>query len=302
MNEFSDRNQKKEVYLGDWAASLGSSMPALLLNATVVETGRPIVFSTSDFPHDEKEGGGLGNFYHLYPKLSYPYDIRVNTAARLSASFPYVAPAGRSNLTPPPVPDFHIVDGGYYDNYGIGTLLGWLQSAINDSSVSATMREEVKKDLADVLVLGIRPFAPSANQVPQSPHGWGFQLVAPIKTMLDVRNTGQLSHDDRELALFTSSYRPGVKVWRADFVYPKFTDKDQKCNDAPLSWKLSLDQLQCIDDGWEKIKADKQKGTVNPEIGCVMDFLSDLKSNDSQPWSCRPGDVPYNPCGAQNGC
>ena len=35
------------------------------------------------------------NFYDLYPGEYLKYDIRVNTAARLSASFPYVAPAAR---------------------------------------------------------------------------------------------------------------------------------------------------------------------------------------------------------------
>jgi len=48
------------------------------------------------------------------------YDVTVATAARLSATFPYVTPASCSDQ---PGPQPHIVDSGYYDNYGMATLV-----------------------------------------------------------------------------------------------------------------------------------------------------------------------------------
>src|SRR5262249_32873287 len=159
-------------------------MPGLLLNATVVETGRPIVFSNTNFPNDEKDVTGLVNFYDLFPELHRGYDIRVNTAARLSASFPFVAPAARSNLTNPPVPDYHIVDGGYYDNYGVVSLLGWLRNALEDNTIPDATRQEVKAELADVLVLQIKPFPAGSDPTPHTRHGWGFQTIAPLEGIM----------------------------------------------------------------------------------------------------------------------
>jgi hypothetical protein len=291
----------KDVLLSDWAPNAGIPMPALLLNATVVESGEPVVFSTTDFPK-ENDRRGLINFYNLFSDRKNSYDIRVNTAARLSSSFPYVSPAARSNIKNPPVPDYHIVDGGYYDNYGIVALLAWLESAIEEAGNS---QEEVKNDLTDVLVLGIRPFPAADDRKPQTTHGWGFQTIAPIDGLLDVRDTGQMKRDDNALALFTEYYRTrGIKIWRADFVYPSKFDPSifrnredyQGCLEAPLSWKLSLNQVGCIQAGWRQFRlAEKSKHEVN----CVLDYLNWKATPDAtlgKPETgsvfCNPGDAP----------
>lgn len=295
VNRLRDTKRKRDVFLGDWAPSNDHLMPALLLNATVVETGQPIVFSNTDFPNDVKDATGLVNFYDLIPGLKRQYDIRVNTAARLSASFPFVAPAARSNLTSPPVPDFHIVDGGYYDNYGMVGLLSWLNNAINDTGISDPSREEVQEELAYVLVLQIKSFPEYAvgDPTPKSTHGWGFQTVAPIDGILDVRDVGQNARDDTELGLFTKAHKLQTNVWRADFVYPNYDDL-KGCLEAPLSWKLSIDQLNCIEMGWQKFK----ERTGRQQVDCVVAFLSGASPTlaaGSNSWVCKPGDVPYLP-------
>lgn len=293
----------QDVLLSDWAPKPGIPMPALLLNATIVELGEPLVFSTTDFPkeHDRR---GLVNFYDLFrDQEQHSYDIRVNTAARLSASFPYVSPAARSNLENPPVPDYHIVDGGYYDNYGVVALLAWLENAIEEASES---QKEVQEDLADVLVLGIRPFPPAGDSKPDKTHGWGFQTVAPINGLLDVRDTGQRTRDDNALALFTEYYRTrGIKVWRADFVYPsafnwtifKNPEDYRGCLEAPLSWKLSLDQAECIEAGWKQFRLETAKSSH--EVHCVLDYLNGKPTPDAAAGKpkaeavfCNAGDDP----------
>jgi hypothetical protein len=195
-------------------------------------------------------------------------------------------------LKNPPVPDYHIVDGGYYDNYGLVSLLGWLESAIEDDSLQT--QKDVQKDLADVLVLGIRPFPPAAGSN-LKPHGWGFQTIAPIDGLLDVRDEGQMARDDNALALFTKYYRTRqINIWRADFVYPSQFDLQffkkpadyQGCLEAPLSWKLSLEQLECIEMGWKQFRLGENSGH---EVDCVLGFL---RPQDAlpKPFACNPGD------------
>ena len=281
----------RDALLSEWAPKEGIPMPALLLNATIIERGDPLVFSTTDYPKPN-DRRGLVNFYDLFPDKRNTYDIRVNTAARLSASFPYVSPAARSNFKNPPVPDYHIVDGGYYDNYGIVSLLGWLESAIEDDSPQ--IRDEVQEDLADVLVLGITPFPPAPDSNLKS-HGWGFQAIAPIDGLLDVRDRGQMERDDNALALFTKYYGTRkINVWRADFVYPSQFDSlflkepadYQSCLEAPLSWKLSLSQLKCIELGWKQFRHGEKS---RHEVDCVLDFLHP-PATPRKPPACNPGD------------
>ena len=80
MNKLNTRKRPRvDTYLSDWVPEAGKVMPGLLLNATMVEPGRPLVFSTTAFPCPN-DSRGLMNFYDLYPNLNKPYDIRVNTA------------------------------------------------------------------------------------------------------------------------------------------------------------------------------------------------------------------------------
>jgi predicted acylesterase/phospholipase RssA len=269
-------NRGKDTFLGDWAEEVHSGMPALLLNATLVEQGQPLVFSTTDFPR-QNDLRGLQNFYTFYPG----FDIRVNTAARLSASFPYVGPAARSNAKVVTVGDYHVVDGGYYDNYGINSLLGWLQDAIESMPEA-----EVKQDLSDVLILQIRPFADAA---PPPPHrgGWGYQLSAPISGLLDVRDTGQSTRDRTELALFAKAYAQRVRVWRADFVYPHEFETNENCKHAPLSWMLSFEQTQCISTAWVEL-LKRNRGAA----GCVVAYLQNKPAADLHSDGCIAGSEP----------
>ena len=60
---------------------------------------------------------------------------RVSTAARLSATFPYVTPAARALPRADLVPNsdaeslstYHVVDGGYADNEGAVTSVDWMK-------------------------------------------------------------------------------------------------------------------------------------------------------------------------------
>jgi predicted acylesterase/phospholipase RssA len=252
------RNHGRDTFLGDWAREVQTGMPALLLNATVVEKGQPLIFSSTEFPRPG-DSRGLLNFYDLYPG----FDIRVNTAARLSASFPYVAPAARSNAKAVTVGDYHIVDGGYYDNYGVNSLLGWLEDAIDNLSEA-----EVEQDLSDVLILQIRPFGDVSPEAAYE-GGWAYQFVAPIHGLLDVRDVGQSARDHTEVKLFAQAHSPIVHIWGANLFYPsEFDKKTENCVHAPLSWKLSFEQTQCIITAWGKLLTQRPG-----PVSCILAYL-----------------------------
>ncbi|MBV9789604.1 MAG: patatin-like phospholipase family protein, partial [Chloroflexi bacterium] len=239
-----NRDRTLGVPLSSWREDVRAGWrPAAVFNATIADTGERLLFSTSGLNHLPFRGQ---LFEQAYPGK----DVSVVTAARLSATFPYVTPAARAQ-TSDDLPQFHVVDGGYYDNYGMATLTEWLDQALNGSQGA------IKK----VLVLQIRG-APGGTdpiyrfegdeQCPQrsdprltkgTRRGWFYQMYAPMSTLLNVRDTGQLAHNDVEFKLLQQLWQQrGVQIESAVFQYPGAN--------TPLSWHLTAEQKQDIERYW----------------------------------------------------
>jgi hypothetical protein len=248
--------------------------PAVIFNTADVETGQRLPLATTELPKDSPGALSYGQYFEDVDK-SKP-DIRVVTAARLSASFPYVSPAARADVEGT---TDHLVDGGYYDNYGISSLVEWLDEELQDNP-------EVK----EVLVLEIRgarsglgdargtesPECHTEPEVIQEEKRTWFsqilappfiQILAPPQGALNVRNTGQRTHNDTELDLLKDKWgaERDVKITRALFEFDGVN--------PPLSWHLTKDQK-------ENIRAEWNEEVNDPSDSCagwdrVHDFLSD---------------------------
>ena len=190
---------KRAPTLDDWRRSVADGkLPAVVFNATEVETGRRVLLSTVDPPlrrHLALEYG---------PKqLSNNrarFDMDVSTAARLSATFPYVTPAampegwGTSTVSP----TFrHVVDGGYVDNEGILTAVDWLSHLLAEES----------PPFDRVVLIRIRHHSPSstptANPVNRrfTRNGFWAAVAGPAFTVLNVRETSQVERGQVEADL-----------------------------------------------------------------------------------------------------
>jgi Patatin-like phospholipase len=205
--------------------------PANLFNATLSESGGRFLISNADFrrPHE-----ACSQFYDLYKGR----DLSVVTAARLSATFPFVTPAARPNDKS--VARFHVVDGGYYDNYGMATLAEWLQEGVDVAD----------NPIRRVLVLQIRGFPPVPPERPNRTHGWFYQLYAPLATMIHARSCGQLAHNDIEFDLLTKvCHRNGIEVDKVIFQFQSKTEMGI----PPLSWHLTNRQKKTIDRVWQEV-------------------------------------------------
>ncbi len=215
--------------------------PAVAFNATIADTGERLLLATSDL---KPEKYGRRNFYGLYPG----HDVSTATAARLSATFPYVSPAARADLGGPRQPQFHVVDGGYYDNYGTATLVEWLDNALNQPG----------NPIEHVLILELRAAGSTRSKTGQTRRGWFYQLFVPLATMLNVRTAGQLSYAETEVDLIERI--PHVNGTKIDSVVFEFPSQD-----VPLSWHLTGRQKENIESawqqelqqgkGWEKVKS-----------------------------------------------
>jgi hypothetical protein len=220
-------NPMAQPYSAHWdPAGIG---PALVLNATEVETGRRIAvapFSLTDLKAEraiddlaslQDEMGGVG--------------LAMSTAVVLSARFPIVSPAARyTSGSPSGRRVQHLVDGGYFDNTGIETALDILRHVKKHAELAELAQ---KHDLAgiDFRLLSITAEAPL---LPPATVGAGLSgLLSPVRTMmtsihsrraLTLRNAERELTEERDVPVSASFHR--VTMYPGDI-------------ELPLSWFLA---------------------------------------------------------------
>ncbi len=269
--------------LSEWREGVNDGWrPALIFNSTIVETGEPMLLATTEVrpkrvphgPHGQSEDADAGaavdaekNSEPDWRTLEYLFkhcprcDVPVVTAVRLAASFPYVSPAAQGDeagMGDKEDKPFHLVDGGYYDNYGVYSLLEWLREALGED----------ESDAPDVLIIQIRSFPQDARTAPEN-RNWFYQTYAPLDTLISVRTTGQLLRDRDALQHFFEEKLKAKKKESKDKNERRTVDVSAATfefqgKNAPLSWQMNDAQKQEIPDKWEELihgtSANKQKG------------------------------------------
>ncbi|HXD74456.1 MAG TPA: patatin-like phospholipase family protein [Vicinamibacterales bacterium] len=248
--------------LSDWREGVADGWrPAVIFNSTVSETGEPMLFSTTDLPEQVtpvQNGHALLPVRKDFRRVYRGLDVPVTTAVRLASSFPYVSPAARANQGPRLE---HLVDGGYYDNYGVASAIDWIDNAYRNYPQG--------RPFPRVLFILIKSFPNSELQNGRS-HAWFFQSYAPLLALFNVRTTTQLVRDRLELLALRERLGTGADgrplLQFASFQFPE--------NDAPLSWKMNQKQIDAIDAQWMKIvneaDANGKEGDDLAQVRCVL--------------------------------
>ena len=228
---WKNRLARPEARLSSWSRATSEGwLPAAVLNATIAETGEQLLFSTVA----PSGGWHTRDFYATYRG----HDLPVSTAARLSATFPWVSPLARPALDgrTPVMPGFHLGDGGYFDNFGVVSVVHWLQALAGPD-----LEEVERRGLLLVLIRASPAPGQGAADRPLPPgehRGWQWAVAGPVITLMNVRGSSQSFRGALELELLEA-------VWqerrRRLAVVPFVLDAE-----APLSWKLTDAQRRRI--------------------------------------------------------
>lgn len=234
--------------LGTWQRDVGQGwLPAAVFNSTNVEAGQPFWLTGLDLP---KSGGGA-SFFDTFPG----HDLPVSTAARLSASFPWVSPIARA-LGPAGEavsPAYHFADGGYYDNYGITAVVHWL------SSLAQRDLDEIKR--RGLLLIQIRAFTPGEpDPDPAADQGWLYATLGPVIALLKVRGASQSGRNATEVQLVLDQLtaKLGITPQNVDFVLER---------QSPLSWKLTRREKEAILAAWNEARNARSLAEVQAAFG-----------------------------------
>lgn len=200
-------------------------IPSLVFSPMIVEDGRRLVISNLDLQHLIRVAivdDGLATLsgvqlFRLYPDA----ELKISTAARMSASFPYVSPAGTLETTDG---GLRVVDAGYYDNYGVDLAAMWIHHH----------RDFIRQCTCGVALVQIRDSLGrvrtelGAHDPPSSWLAWIQWLSTPPEGLLAARESSMSFRNDELLAIL-----------RQD-LGEKFTTVILELSAAaPLSWALT---------------------------------------------------------------
>jgi hypothetical protein len=215
--------------LSEWVRGVYEGWrPSTSFNAVAVENGQRFSFGTFAPPYQ----WGIGTVNTTFPD----FDVSVSTAARLSATFPYVTPIARSRPGPGVPNGWHFADGGYYDNTGMGLAMRWL-----DHALAANPDAYRGKAVAFIRVRS----SPTQLQPDTKDRGWQYQVVGPVQALMSVRVAAQRERAETELEFLQRLWcLQRVQIRKFEFAF------EQSDPSPPLSWQLSRTQQDDIDAEW----------------------------------------------------
>lgn len=297
------KHPHKLTTLATWREKvLQGQMPIPIFNATLVENGKRFLISPLNFNDiSQQMNQSSDDIVDDFNSLYGCYDLSVVTAARLSATFPYVSPICRpyydqsqpgkslskklfnqlqkilgiqpflKNLKK----NYHVADGGYFDNSGFVTVLEWLDKWLNkqlDSSEGFHLKR--------VILVQINAFPKvnysktehlsaekKAEDLPKEKapekRGLFMATIGPLLAMFKVRDPILAQRNATEIEIFTERWKEKVEINYYPIYFPQsynstkvsaFYEGEANLYRPPLSWKLTQQEKQAIKDAWNMIK------------------------------------------------
>ena len=253
--------------------------PAFTFNTTAAETGGR--FLLANYENARNYGGEYGvspaeSFLQTYGKIplltkenksqrvEMNADILLATAARLSATFPYVSSAAKIDSGKyQPFPALHFVDGGYYDNDGMSSLIEFLEQALKSNT--STQRTPILlieiRDSADLDKGASDESFDSQKNLSKDHWGVNDQTKAPLQAFWNGGHVSVTRRNRRELSAVIQSFArdKNLEITHIVFDYqppPQRKDSAEvpNTNDPayrrqaaqPLNWHLTPLQMDKI--------------------------------------------------------
>jgi hypothetical protein len=249
---------KDNVSLHDLGGAVRSGdLPATIFNLTAMETGRRVMATPVVFDQGPTYRALTLDEYLLGPEppatSTLPptelADLDFWTAARLSATFPFVTPAARAMIDHqlrPGRAGHHMIDGGYNDNYGVASALDFLRPVME-------ARKQGPLTFRRLLIIQLRSASPRSRP-PQPRSGFEAALIGPLLGILQVRDGATLPRNEAALEQFIRLWDSvgGVAVETLVFEPAPTTDTSGIDAEEPNSWHLSEAHKQALRRRWDR--------------------------------------------------
>lgn len=311
----------EKITLGQAAKNLSNGiMPAFTLNTTVAESGGRFLLSNYMVPAvttlpPNTEFLPAESFLRAYAQdpccANGPHDeklfadLPLSTAARLSATFPVVSSATRIPRQYARAAS-HFLDGGYFDNDGTGSAIEFLYSVMDKRVADQRHAEAGHHPLPTtkplkVLLVEIRdgddmdPHVEPDDLQHQSggdhpPAAWWTldQLLGPLEGLWNAGHVSVTRRNRRELCVLETAYEDKLIIHHVVFAIPQQLDDKQKPEPAPLSWKLTANQLAYI----SSVAQGDQSYATDHAIKDAMGWVAKAETSTPSSEVCAVANAP----------
>lgn len=235
-------------------------LPAPIFNVTAMETGRRVMATPVTFGSKEHPRAPTLDEYLLSPTTGTPahepagtapppaeqVDIDLWTAARLSATFPFVTPAARAYIDQQSgtgAAGHHMIDGGYNDNYGVASTLDFLAPVM-------AARQAGALGFKRLLIIQLRGSNPD-SPVPAPAPGIEATLIGPLIGVLNVRDGATLPRNEAALDQFLALAKDITGLRVKTLVFQPQRRQPGTLVEEPLSWHLTGRQKADLRQRWD---------------------------------------------------
>ncbi|MEM7790303.1 MAG: patatin-like phospholipase family protein [Verrucomicrobiota bacterium] len=231
-------------------------LPAVIFNTTVMEVGRRVMITPVDFkqlslenPHERARD--LSGYFD--PKRASRTDVSIWSAARLSATFPYVTPAAKaqfhgkfetSGASYENRRNNHFIDGGYYDNYGVASAIDWL-----DPILEARINDELP--FKRLLIIQLRAFMVDRPGEDPPASAALSAVVGPLLGVASVYSGAAITRNEISLSRYLENWQRSFQKLGdyAPIIQTVILERPEKS--GPLSWFLTSTQIkESLENPW----------------------------------------------------
>lgn len=229
--------------------------PSVILSPMLIDDGRPLFISNLDLSEIIGGEGRAVEFFRLFPDVHDQFLLA--TAARMSATFPYIAP---TVSLPTRVPQ-RVVDAGYFDNSGLGTAAAFLQEP--------KVADWIRSNTSGIILIEIDAFDGTIEEgAAREPHGnaWCREtspelkpqeasaisdlldrvprslqwLTSPLEGVAAARSAGSQYYNQQLMRTLNALYGEG----RGGSLIERISLRNSAR--ASLSWHLPVWELNCL--------------------------------------------------------
>jgi hypothetical protein len=224
--------------------------PSLIFSPMIVEDGRRLLISNLDLAdltttetgaQPIKPSLSAVEFAKLVPQS---LDIRLSSAARLSAAVAYVTPAAEI----PTEPLRRVVDAGYYEEHGVDLATSWL----------LTHARELPKYASKVVLIQVPDQRTEPNRVlnPCPPGRWSrglSELVSPPQAIFAGWTAAQTFRNDQTVSLLSRTLNANSPDYFRSYVFEPY-----KTIDTPSClYTASADWQKCAEEYCDTVASEK---------------------------------------------
>ncbi len=236
-----------------------ATVPMMVIAPTVVDDSRRLIISAqpasyltkpasafkADVPGLETDGLEFARYFEEQGSS----ELRMTSALRMSATYPYILP----NVYMPTEPPIQIMDAGFRDNLGFESALRFMQA----------FRSWLKQNTDRVILVNVRAFVKVEEIKKDSYESFISKLINPLMGFVGMVGQLQDFQEDNEITLLNDLLGDRLEVISFQYVPNKYTQ------DPSMSFHLTtaekLDIRNAIDLPVNQAEMDRLRGLLIPD-------------------------------------